>query len=79
MPEPRPHYRAERILDAATPVTAHEGSYEALGHCRCCQKPITVVSDEEPGKLARGLLAGLFTARRGGLTCDECVKLEDEQ
>lgn len=75
MPEPRPHYRAERVLDTAAPVTAHDSCYETFSHCRRCQKPIWVLSEELPGKLAQGLIAGLFTAGRGGLTCDECLGL----
>jgi hypothetical protein len=69
----RPHYRAERLLDRAAPLTVSEGRYETFGRCRGCGEPIRALSAEQPGKLARGVIAGLFSGGRGGLMCDRCL------
>lgn len=70
------NYHTEQVLDRIAPVQQVEGCYTITVRCGTpgCEEQVTVSSTEEPGQLARAVVAGFCAKARltSGVVCDKC-------
>lgn len=70
----RRNYATERVLARVAPVREVGGTYSISVQCSQCREPVTLISEEPPGELARAVIAGLVSwpTLRSGVICDSC-------
>lgn len=72
----RRNYATEQKLDRVAPVQQVEGKWTITVRCGTpsCEEQVSVSSTEEPGLLARAVIAGLasYAYLRTGVVCEAC-------